>query len=205
MLHRLVSTAVVAIALAAPLAAAAQTSPLMVRVRAATIVPADKSSAVPALGLAANAIDVSNKTIPEVDFVYFVSPNVAAELVLTYPQKHDVSTGGAKIGSFKHLPPTLLLQYHFMPGATFAPYIGAGINYTRISSVRLAVPGADLERSSFGLAVQLGGDIKLDRSWSVNLDVKYIQIRADLKAAGTAIGEVKVDPMMYSVGVGYRF
>jgi len=205
MRRHLLSLALIAVAVTVPFAASAQSSPVMVRFRAAHLVPADKSSPVPALGLAADAIDVSDKTIPEIDFTYFFTPNLAAELVLTYPQKHDVSVGGAKIGSFKHLPPSLLLQYHFMPDATFSPYAGAGINYTRISNVRLAVPGADLERNSFGLALQLGGDIRIDRNWSLNLDVKYVQIRADLKAGGSAIGEVKVDPMIYSVGIGYRY
>jgi outer membrane protein len=193
------------IAAAAPLAAAAESSPVMMRVRAAYLVPADKSSAVPALSLPADSIDVSNKTIPELDFSYFFSPNLAAELVLTYPQKHDVSVSGTHIGTFKHLPPTLLLQYRFMPDAVFSPYVGAGINYTRISNVNLVVPGADLERNSFGLAVQVGGDVRIDRNWSLNLDVKYVQIRADLKAGGSTIGEVKVDPMLYSLGIGYRF
>jgi outer membrane protein len=205
MLSRLLTVAVAAVVTAVPVATAAQSSPWLVRLRAAYLVPADKSSAIPALGLPEDAIDVSNKLIPELDISYFFAPNWAAELVLTYPQKHDVSVNGTDIGSFKHLPPTLLLQYHFTPEAAFSPYVGVGINYTRISSVELAVPGADLERSSWGPAFQLGGDIKLDRNWSVNVDVKWVQIRSDLLAAGTAIGEVKVDPWIYSIGIGYRF
>ena len=58
---------------------------------------------------------VSSKTIPEIDISYFFTPNIAAELILTYPQKHDVTLDGNNIGTFKHLPPTLSLQYHFMP------------------------------------------------------------------------------------------
>ncbi len=42
---------------------------------------------------------------------------------------------GAKIGTLKHLPPTLLAQYHFTNLGAFKPYVGAGINYTRFSSV----------------------------------------------------------------------
>lgn len=71
-------------------------------------------------------------------------------------------------------------------------------------SPNLAVPGVDLQRNSFGLAVQLDGDIRIDGNWSVSLDVKYVQIRTDQKAGGSAIGEVKVDPMIDSLGLGYR-
>ena len=41
----------------------------------------------------------------------------------------------------KHLPPTLTVQYHFQLDAKFRPYVGAGVNYTRISSVDLKAPG----------------------------------------------------------------
>ncbi|MEO8407690.1 MAG: OmpW family outer membrane protein, partial [Oxalobacteraceae bacterium] len=46
---------------------------------------------------------------------------------------------------------------------------------------------------------------KLDKNWSLNLDVKKVQIRRDLTADGTKLGTVKVDPWLVGVGVGYRF
>jgi outer membrane protein len=68
-----------------------------------------------------DGLSVNNKTFPKVDISYFLSPNLALELVLTYPQKHDIRLEGAgTIGSLKHLPPTLSLQYHF-PQAGFRP------------------------------------------------------------------------------------
>ncbi len=186
--------------------AMAQQSPWLVRARAVHINPADKSDAVPALGLPANAISVSNKTIPEIDISYFFTPNIAAELILTYPQKHDVYvTGLGNIGSFKHLPPTLSLQYHFTPAAQISPYVGAGINYTNISSVNLLNGAADFEHKSFGLALQVGADFKIDKHWSINLDVKKVQIRSDLLAGGAQIGHVKVDPVLVGLGIGYRY
>ncbi|KIF80201.1 OmpW/AlkL family protein [Noviherbaspirillum autotrophicum] len=189
-------------------AMAQQQSPWLVRVRAVNIDPANKSDAVPGL-LPADAISVSTKVIPEVDISYFFTPNIAAELILTYPQKHDVSIQGiGKIGSFKHLPPTLTMQYHFTPEAKFSPYVGAGVNYTRISSVDLNVPGVgplSLDSNSFGLALQAGVDFKLDKNWSINLDVKKVQIRSDVTAGGTKISNVQVDPWLVGVGVGYRF
>jgi len=184
----------------------AQESPWLVRVRAVHIDTADKSDPVGGVG-AADRVTVSNKTIPEVDISYFFTPNWSSELILTYPQKHDVSLDGTKIGTFKHLPPTLTLQYHFMPAAQFSPYLGAGVNYTRISNVDLAGGALDLEKSSWGLALQAGVDYKIDKNWSLNLDVKKVQIRSDLSiaATGTQISQVKVDPWLIGVGVGYRF
>ena len=201
------STLIIALAALGALSgqAMAEQSPWLVRARAVHIAPADKSDAFGAV--AADAIHVSEKTIPEVDISYFFTPNLAAELVLTYPQKHDVTLNGANIGSFKHLPPTLSVQYHFTPDAQFSPYLGAGVNYTRISQVHLLDGAADLEKNSYGLALQVGVDYKLDKNWSLNLDVKKVQIRSDLSLTsdGTKLGTVKVDPWLIGVGVGYRF
>lgn len=199
--------AVLALALTAISAASvaiAQESPFQLRVRAVHISPADKSDPVGGTG-AADRISVSDKTIAEVDITYFVTPNFSAELVLTYPQKHTAYLDGAAIGTFKHLPPTLLAQYRFAPGAAIQPYVGAGINLTRLSSVKLLDGAGDLERSSVGLALQAGVDIPLDRNWSFNLDVKKMQLRSDVTAGGAKISAVKVDPWLVGVGVGYRF
>lgn len=197
---------IIAIAIAATLTAGvavAQESPWMVRARAVHIDPADRSSPIGGV-TESDLITVSKKTIPEVDISYFFTPNWAAELVLTYPQKHTVKVDGTSIGSFRHLPPTLTLQYHFLPNATFSPYLGAGINYTRISSVKLD-SDINLERNSWGLALQAGFDVKLNRNWSINVDVKKVQIRSDVSMAGEQISRVKLDPVLFGVGVGYRF
>ena len=198
---------IIAIAIAAATltagVAVAQESPWMVRARTVHIHPADRSSPIGGV-TESDLITVSKKTIPEVDISYFFTPNWAAELVLTYPQKHTVKVDGTSIGSFRHLPPTLTLQYHFLPNATFSPYLGAGINYTRISSVKLD-SDINLERNSWGLALQAGFDVKLNRNWSINVDVKKVQIRSDVSMAGEQISRVKLDPVLFGVGVGYRF
>jgi outer membrane protein len=182
----------------------AQESPLLVRARAVYIDPANQSAPVGGAG-ASDRIHASTKTIPELDVSYFFTPNWAAELILTYPQKHDVTLDGAKIGSFKHLPPTLTAQYHFLPRANINPYVGAGVNYTLISSVSLLNGAGSLEHDSMGLALQAGVDFKLDKNWSINLDVKKVQIRSDVNISGVRASEVKVDPLLVGVGVGYRF
>lgn len=187
---------------------AAAEGPWLVRVRAVNIKPADKSDPIAALSIPADKITVSTKTIPEIDFSYFFTPNFAAELILTYPQQHDVKVAGTFIGTFKHLPPTLTAQWHFLPGESFSPYVGAGLNLTLLSDVKLAVPGVGslgLNSSSVGPALQAGVDVKVAPQWSLNLDVKYVQIRSDVKLGGTKISAVQVDPLLIGLGVGYRF
>ncbi len=184
--------------------AVAQESPWVVRARAVHIDTANESAPVGGAG-AADRIHVSTKTIPEVDISYFFTPNIAAELILTVPQKHTVTLDGNAIGSFRHLPPTLTAQYHFAPGSTIKPYVGAGINFTRISSVKLLGGAGDLESNSWGLALQAGVDFQLNKNWSLNVDVKKVNIRSDVMISGARASHVKVDPVLVGAGVGYRF
>lgn len=172
--------------------------PWMVRARAVHLDSSNGDST--GLGLGIN-----NKWLPEVDISYFFNKNVAVELILTVPQKQTLSAGGTPIGSFKHLPPTLTAQYHFTDLGAFKPYVGAGINYTRLSAVNLPA-GVTVDRNSFGPALQAGVDIPLAKNLYLNFDVKKVYIRTDVAVDGVGkIGTFKVDPVLVGVGLGWRF
>jgi outer membrane protein len=199
---RLIAPIALAAALvaAAPLAQAqAEKGNFIVRARAVHLDSANKDST--GLGLTIN-----NKVIPEVDFTYFLTPNLAAELILTYPQKQTVNSTvvGGDIGTFKHLPPTLTFQYHFT-GMGFRPYVGLGVNYTNISSVHILDGAVGLKHNSYGLAAQLGADIPLGGGWLINFDAKKVQIGTRVYLNGADQGKFKVDPLLLSAGVGFRF
>lgn len=176
--------------------------PWLIRARAVNLDSANKDST--GLGLSVN-----NKVIPEVDVSYFFTPNIAAELILTVPQRHTIRADGAAIGSLRHLPPTLLLQYHFdAPG--FKPYVGVGVNYTRFSSVNfdpVATAGLNpsVDKNSFGAALQVGVDIPLTKNLYLNFDVKKVYIKTDVYASGVKAGTFKVDPVLVGVGLAWRF
>jgi len=185
---------------AIPAAQAQDKGSFIVRARAVYLDSANKDST--GLGLTIN-----NKWIPEVDISYFFTPNLAAELILTYPQKQTVHSDAlAKdIGTFKHLPPTLTLQYHFTGINGFRPYVGAGVNYTNISDVKILDGAVGLKHNSYGLAAQVGADIPLGGGLLLNVDVKKVQIGTNVYLSGADKGKFKVNPTLLSVGVGYRF
>lgn len=196
-LTRVALAALALSALSAPLMAQTAEGPWLVRARAVHLNPENGGNVD---GLAINA-----KSLPEVDITYFFTRNIAAELILTYPQRQEVSLNGQDIGSLKHLPPVLTVQYHFNPEGTVRPYAGAGINYTRFSSVKILDGAAKIDKSSFGFAFGLGMDIQLADRWFLNVDVKKVKISTDVTAAGNKLGTFKVDPVLFGVGVGYRF
>lgn len=199
-MKKLFGLAALALAVAAPAAIAqgADSGNWLVRARAVHLDSANQDDT--GLGLTIN-----NKTIPEVDISYFLTPNFALELILTYPQKQTVYLNGSNIGSFKHLPPTLTAQYHFTGQGGFRPYVGAGVNYTNISAVHVLGGAVGLKHNSFGLAAQVGADIPLGGGWLLNVDVKKVQIGTTVYVSGADHGKFKVDPTLVGIGVGKRF
>ena len=184
--------------------------PWSVRLRATYLETIDKSAPFSALGLnfAADSVRVSNKLISEIDIDYAFSDTLSAELVLTVPQKHDVNLVGAgRLGSFKHLPPTLLMHYRPKVVGNFHPYFGAGVNFTLIFDDNLSVAGVPLKLDSYsvGLAAQAGVDYQISEGWSLNFDVKKAAIRTAVKAGGAKLTDAKLDPWLFAVGVRYDF
>lgn len=159
------------------------------------------------LGGAAANLRVSDAVMPELDFSYFFNDNLAMELILaTTP--HDVSLAGTgKISKIWVLPPTLTFQYHHPMGA-FKPYVGAGVNYTIITSSKAtaAIGGIDKWDDAFGIALQAGFDYAVDDRWSVNFDIKKLWLKLDAKVtAASTPASVDLDPWIVGAGIGYRF
>jgi outer membrane protein len=151
-------------------------------------------------------LDVNSRVAPELDFSYFVTHNIALELILA-TRKHDVSSAGVNIGTVKHLPPTLTVQYHFLPDQKFRPYVGAGLNYTRFYDINLLNGAATVDKSSWGPALQVGADIEINKRFFFNVDIKRIWMDTDvkLKATCATVTNLKIDPWIFGIGVGMKF
>jgi outer membrane protein len=184
-------------------AQAADEGPWLVRGRAVSISFANGQ----ADNLQATAkVEADNRWIPEVDISYFFSKNLAAELILTYPQTVDIKLNGAKQGTIKALPPTLLVQYHFTDLGAFKPYVGAGLNYTLFFDRDNILNGAaSVERSSVGPAAQIGFDYALSKNLYLNVDVKYVRMNTDVMVSGAKVGKLNLNPTLVGIGIGYRF
>ena len=104
--------------------------------------------------------------------------------------------------------------YYFDSASDIKPYVGVGINYTiffdeDFKNTPKSLGFSELELdSSFGISVQIGADYQLDDKWHVNASARYIDIGTE---ANFKIGDVKgsasidVDPMVYSIMLGYKF
>lgn len=189
--------------------AAPQAGDWMVRVRALGVLPQEDATITGAV--TGSTISIDSSVVPEVDASYFVTDNIAFELIAAVTP-HDIHTktssaGPLDIGDVWLLPPTLTAQYHFTQFGKCKPYLGAGINYTHFFS---ADEGASVTsekyKDSFGPALQAGVDYMIDDHWLLNLDVKKIWINTDAKFNGGAIrADVDINPWVVGAGFGYKF
>jgi len=191
-----------------------------IRVRGVGVVPTESSE----VGTIGGSVDVSSTFIPELDFTYFFTKNLAAELILG-TSKHKINTqnsnltaiGGASnssidLGHVWLLPPTLTLQYHFRPNQVWKPYVGAGVNYTIFynEDAGSTVKGISYE-NKFGIAAQLGVDVNISKSFFLNLDIKqiFLQTDANVDATNLAAGlnipaKVTLNPFLLGFGIGIK-
>lgn len=219
----------------APTVSMAEQGDWVVRLRAASVNPNDDSRlgktvnnllGAPVMSPGADLV-VDNNLIPELDISYYLTKNIALELILATGSKHDVKikgdsagvVGNQHLGEVDALPPTLTAQWHFNPDQKFDPYVGVGVNYTVMLDRYLrgesgAINGnkIKIDRDSFGFAVQAGFDVNLDNGWLVNADVKYITLDTDVELRGPVTGGVwrKIDsldinPWVIGIGIGKKF
>ena len=153
-------------------------------------------------------VEVGSNVRPTITAEYFVRDNLGIEVLASWPFEHDISIAGlGQVGSTKHLPPTVSLQYHFGEG-TVKPFVGAGINYTLFMSedTEGALAGSDLELDdSFGLALHAGIDFKVGEKGAIRVDARWIDIDTDAKLDGVDIGTVNIDPLVYGAAYVFQF
>jgi outer membrane protein len=193
---------------------------ILVRLRGIGVIPIGDSNGGLRPDQTPTGLEAQPMGVPELDFTYMVTDNIGVELILA-TSPHDLDVTGALSSLNKGaevwlLPPTLLLQYHFMADQSVRPYIGAGINYTityaenASGSLEAALGGpTDVSiDNSIGWAVQAGIDIDLDDRWFMNLDIKYVAISVDADIdTGATQRDIAVDinPIIVGIGIGYRF
>lgn len=220
-----------ALALAAALGLAApayghEAGDWLVRFGASNIDPKSDNGSIDLTGIATFGVQdvtVDSKVGVTFNITYMYSKNIGIEVLAALPFEHDIEVEGlpGTAATVTHLPPTVSLQYHFLPDAAFQPYVGAGINFTwfmdeskkgglRWADDALGVTtGLDVDSTSFGLAAQIGFDYEINDQWFLNVDVRYIDISTDatltVNGAPAATAKVDVDPLVYGIHLGYRF
>ena len=194
------------LATAAVSAHAVQKGDWLIRGGLGHVSPTGESVTVPVVGGKLEADDSTNLAV---NFTYMLSDNLGVELLGALPFSHDLTHDSlGKVGETKQLPPTLILLYNFAPKSGVRPYAGIGLNYTTFFSEKTtgALAGTSLKLDdSFGLAVEAGVDVDINKDWFFNASLWRMDI--DTEANSSLLGkfDVAIDPWVLFVGVGRRF
>ncbi|WP_312739247.1 OmpW family outer membrane protein [Stenotrophomonas sp.] len=154
-------------------------------------------------------VDVDSDIKPTITGEYFIADNLGIEVLAALPFKHDININGlGRVGSTKHLPPVVSLQYHFNSKGKVSPFVGAGLNYTTFFSEdttgALAASKLKLE-DSWGLAAHAGIDFAIGEKGALRVDLRWIDIDSKVKLDGEKIGTVNIDPLAYGVSYVFKF
>ena len=183
---------------------------LTVNLGVAGVLP-DESAKISPIG---GTVDITNTYVPATTLDYALSDKLSVELLccVTPHKVKAVSTsvGTVNLGKVTLFPPTLTLKYHFLRDAAVKPYVGAGVNVTAFFNEKLPsgpVRSIDYE-TTVGPALQLGANIPISDRLVFNLDVKKIWIEPNVKldtVLGPVKADVKINPIVTFIGVGYKF
>lgn len=154
--------------------------------------------------VAGGTTEIGSDARPTITFEYFLRDNIGLEVLAALPFEHDIKIGGAKIGSTKHLPPTISLNYHFPTGGAVKPFVGLGVNYTTFFEDRSPLGELEID-DSWGLAAHLGVDYAISEKGALRMDLRYIDIDSDVKLDGVKVGRVEVDPLVAGVAYVMKF
>ncbi|HDR1557551.1 TPA: outer membrane beta-barrel protein, partial [Pasteurella multocida] len=155
--------------------------------------------------------DVNSNAQLGLTATYMATDNLGVELLAATPFSHEITLGNTLVGKTKHLPPSLYAQYYFLDkDAKARPYVGAGVNYTTFFSEKAVLNGVtDLKlKDSWGPAFNAGVDIQVADNLFLNTAIWYAKIKSK---ATFKLGDVehkvnvKLDPTVFFVGLGYRF
>ena len=223
----------IAATLSAPVSADYQAGDIVVRGGLTSVQPESDKAGVYVEALGGNtplSLSVDDNSQLGLNVVYFFNGNLAIELLAATPFSHDVTihdpqavspgvfntnVDGINLAEVKHLPPTLSALYYFNTQSAFKPYVGAGINYTvffdeEFTQAPESLGFKDLKLDdSWGYALQVGADFMLGENWLVNASARYIDIATEATfnigddIAGSS--DVDINPMVYSVMLGYKF
>ena len=166
-------------------------------------------------------VDAKSNTQLGGGITYMLTDNLAVDVPLATPFKHDLTGDGAiagvgKLGSTKAIPATLMMQYRFNEAnAAFRPYVGLGVTYAYfydekttatlngLTGGTLANPTTAKVDNKFGALAQLGFVYNFNERWFVDASYSKSFLKTKIHLSSGQSINVKLDPNVFALAVGF--
>ncbi|MCB8876453.1 OmpW/AlkL family protein [Acidisoma silvae] len=175
------------------------------------VIPETFSSNIKPIGGQVNA---GGGVSPELTGTYFLTNHWALQLIAASTAHSisagDTSLGHVDVGRAHVLPPTLTVQYHFLPNDRFSPYVGLGVAVAFFYATQPSEPVINkfsLDTTA-GPSLDIGFDYNFSGHWFANFDAKqmFLNTTAHIDSAvGEVTAKTALNPTVIGVGIGYRF
>lgn len=168
-------------------------------------------------------VDVGSGTALTGGITYMLTDNWAVDVPLGLPFKHNFYGDGAiggtgKLGQTKVIPATVFAQYRFgEANATIRPYLGLGVTYSKFFKERTtatlnaltggtpANPTTASIDDKWGLTPQVGVVWNVNERWFVDASFYKSFLKTTTHLSSGQSIDIRLNPYVVAVGIGYRF
>jgi outer membrane protein len=168
-------------------------------------------------------VDIGADTQPTLFIGRMLTDHWSVEVPIGFGFEHDINGTGSingvgRIGTVKVLPISVFGQYRFLePQARFRPYLLGGLTYAHfygergsatLNAINPANPpgGTMLDVDSrWGWSLGLGMTAAITDRWFVDLHYARTWLKTTTTLSSGQKIDTKLDPDVWTVGVGYRF
>ena len=180
---------------------------------------------------AGRSLDVRPQTTLFVSYTRRINDNWDVEGQFGWPPTHDVnivirnpalpasvqSLNGQVGARVRQVAPTLFVNYNFADkSSTVRPFVGLGVNYTSFNKADSTVQGNALNggatslslEDSFGLAAQVGLNLKVNDQWSFSAALSTASVRTKLTSNTLGVlrsADIRFRPTVFVLSAGYSF
>ncbi|WP_348766549.1 OmpW family outer membrane protein [uncultured Salinisphaera sp.] len=181
----------------------------LVRAVIVAVVPVDVTSDVEPIG---GEVDIPSSIQPGFDISYFFTSHWSIELLGgLHEQDYSVRNSALPVakldvGTVTSGTVAATLQYHFVLGSAFKPYVGAGIDYTWAHDVEPAegIPDFEVESITSPL-LNAGFDYHLGGDWYAGMSLRYLMPPTYIFESEQFRTRIDMATVAFAAGLGYRF
>jgi outer membrane protein len=146
---------------------------------------------------------------------WFVTDSVALEISSSLPYSPDLEgnralkdLGIGNLGDVKYVPTYVTVNWFIEDTSAVTPYLGAGVAFNKFYDENARPPGLDVNlESTFTPTFLAGVEMDFGVPVLVHFDVRYTLLDTDATFSGAIdeTVEMEIDPVVFSLGLGYRF